>query len=398
MDSPLYMTAGEAAAELGVSLPTLYAYVSRGLIRSEARAGSRSRLYRAEDVRALLRRREPAEDPAGPARSLTFGAPVLESAITLISGDRLYYRGRDAVRLAGDARLETVATLIWNVDADPFSAPAPAVPGGLGGAAGAAAGLQPLERCMMLLPVVAAADAAAYNISAGGVAATGARLLRWLAALAAGGRPSAMPVHQYLADAWQVAEVGAGLIRAALVLCADHELNASTFTVRCVAATGATPYAAVLAGLAALSGPRHGGMTERASALLPDLIDGPDPRSAISARLRRGEDLPGFGHPLYPGGDPRGRALLRMLDDAFPGSDDLARARQAAAAAVELAGKPPTIDFALALLARRLNLPAGAALALFAIGRAVGWLGHAAEQYASGQFIRPRARYTGVHP
>lgn len=389
------MTASEAAAELGVALPTLYAYVSRGMIRSEARAGRRSRLYRAEDVRALAARKmaSPTDGAAGD-RALDWGAPLLESAITLIADGRLYYRGRDAARLAETASLETVAGLVWErAEDDPFALPPPEVPEGLP----PLPGLRPLDRCLAALPIIAAADPAQHNPTPTGIAATGARLVRWIAALSVGGVPDGRPIHRFLAQSWDAPPAADELIRAALVLCIDHELNASTFTVRCVASTGAGPYGAAMAGLAALQGPRHGGLTERVVVALPALLEAADPAAAVADRLRRGDGLPGFGHPLYPDGDPRAEALLAMMRRALPDHPDIAAGLRLAEAAKAVAGQPPTVDFALGLLERTLALPSGSALAIFAIGRTVGWVGHAMEQYRDARLIRPRARYVGAH-
>ena len=395
-----YLTAKEAAAELGIELPTLYAYVSRGLIRSEARSGHRSRLYRVEDVHALARKKAPAESGERASnRALHWGLPVLDSAITLITDDALYYRGRDASRLAADTSLETVAALIWQTgEGDPFAAAAPAIPDGFQHSRESVSGLRPIDRCLALLPILAAADRQAFNKTPDGIAHTGARIMRWMTALISDTPPGDRPTHQTLADAWSLPESGSALLRAAMVLCADHELNVSTFTVRCVASTGATPYGSVMAGLAALAGPRHGGMTERAEALLDTLLSSADPQHTVADLLRRGEDPAGFGHPLYPNGDPRARCLLELMRQAFQGDPVIQSASAIADMIAEQSGRPPTSDFALALMSRRLGLPAGAALALFAIGRTVGWIGHVLEQYASRRLIRPRARYTGVHP
>jgi citrate synthase len=149
----------------------------------------------------------------------------------------------------------------------------------------------------------------------------------------------------------------------------------------------------VIAGMAALQGARHGGESERADAFLGDALQASDPSALIAAHLRRGERLPGFGHPLYPEGDPRAAVLLDMLAaDKWP---HLAEGQRVCEAVAALIAKAPNIDFALGLLRRALALPAGAALALFALGRTMGWIAHAIEQYASERLIRPRARYVG---
>ncbi|MDP6565383.1 MAG: citrate synthase family protein [Alphaproteobacteria bacterium] len=385
-----YLSAREAAAELNVSRATLYAYVSRGLIRSEPAQGTRRRLYRAEDVRALRARKTPgggSEQAA--AAALNHGAPVLDSAITLITDDNLYYRGRDAGRLARASSLENVAGLLWQCgDNDPFAQPPPDV-------GDFHSDLTGIERCQALLPHAAARDLRAYNLDA--VARTGAGLVRLLAAGFAGTAPGTEPAHEQLAAAWGVTGPAASLLRAALVLCADHELNASTFTVRCVASTRATPYAAVGAGLAALQGPRHGGLSARVAALYDEAAAADSAMAAVTARLRRGERLPGFGHPLYPGSDPRYR-LLRELAEEVCEPSELRLSRELAAAVAETTEQWPHLDYAMVMLQRALSLPAEAPMGLFAVGRCAGWIAHAQEQYARPELIRPRARYVGEQP
>jgi citrate synthase len=182
---------------------------------------------------------------------------------------------------------------------------------------------------------------------------------------------------------------------------ADHELNASTFVARCVASTGATPYAVVSAALSALSGRRHGGAAARAEALFHEIGRGDespakDPMAVMAARLARDEGLPGLGHPLYPDGDPRALAIVDAVAAALP--EGGARVAASAVAAMQLTGQYPNVDFALAGAMTALGLPAGAALGIFVVGRTVGWIAHAIEQYQSRVLIRPRARYTGKRP
>jgi citrate synthase len=191
-------------------------------------------------------------------------------------------------------------------------------------------------------------------------------------------------------------EARAGILRRCLVLIADHEFNASTFVARCVASTGATPYAVVSAALSALSGRRHGGASARAEALFAEIARGGDPMVVMAGRLARGEELPGFGQFLYPTGDPRAVAILDAIVQALPKART--QIESAAAAGTRLTRLHPNVDFALAAAAAGLGLPHNAALALFVIGRTVGWIAHAIEQYESGTLIRPRARYTGVRP
>lgn len=388
----IYLTAREAATELNVSRPTLYAYVSRGMIRSEPSENGRNRLYRAEDVRALRSRKTPSQGEETVARqSLNFGTPVMDSAITLIAENRLYYRGRDAVELAKSNRFEQVATMLWLQDeTDPFVEPALDI--------AAPTGLPPLPCAVSLLSIAGERDLKGMNLSNRGVAETGARIARLLTSGFTGLPASDMPIHESLARAWGIDDAGADLIRMALILTADHELNASAFTVRCVASTRATPYSAICAGLSALQGPRHGGQTEQAIAFLHEIAAGPNASDAVMARLKRGEKLPGFGHPLYDEVDPRASAILAAMERNFGSIPALELARDIMTAATEAVGLGPNIDFALATLGHALGLPHGAPFATFAIGRSAGWVAHAQEQYRSQELIRPRARYVGDEP
>ncbi len=188
------------------------------------------------------------------------------------------------------------------------------------------------------------------------------------------------------------------LLGSALVFCADHELPVSTFAARCVASSEATPYAVVLAGLAALGGVKHGGEVELVEAFLREVEAVGDARAAISGRLRRGERIPGFGHSLHTNGDPRAAGLLRLTAEVYPNGQAVALSEAVVGEALRLMGVRPTVDFALVIIARTLGLPPGGATALFALGRTIGWIGHAIEQYEDGSLIRPRARYVGEQP
>jgi citrate synthase len=399
-----YLTAQEAADELGITPATLYAYVSRGLIRSEAAGDNpRARRYHAEDVRRLKARKAARRNPDAAAESaLHLGAPVLESAITLIEGGRLYYRGYDAVELAAQHDPEQVAALIWTGDLDggvPGLMDVYALPPRCRAVRERLNGLSLFEIFQVMLPLAAADDLAAYDLRPTAVMQAGARILRLMVALAAGMQPVDGGLAETLARAWCPDDPGAArLIGASLILCADHELNVSAFTARCAASAGSTPYAAVMAGLAALQGTRHGGHTERVEAFLREAGSPGGVEAAMAGRLRRGERIPGFGHPLYPSGDPRGAALLRWVMEARPAAPVSALAAALVEAGQRLIGEHPTVDTGLVILCRALGLPAGSPLALFATGRTIGWIGHIIEQYTLDRMIRPRARYVGARP
>jgi citrate synthase len=395
-----FLSAAEAAAELGINLPTLYAYVSRGLIRSEAEGKARRRRYLADDIWLLKQRKQHRRDPSKAAQeALHWGMPVLESRLSVIHDGRLYYVGRDVVTLAQTCTIEQVAALLWMGE---IAAPFPdelLVPPEWKTLTQVATGLPPLEALQVFLPVAAAHDPHAYDIRPTAVQRAGARILRLLAAAAVGARPTREPIAQVLQRRWAPKEPAvAALLQAALVLYADNGLNPSSFTARCVASAGSTPYALVAAGLAALQGSKHGGACERAQGMLEEVGEARGAQRAVTARMRRGEAVPGFGHPLYPAGDPRGAFLMQLVAEHRPKSPGVKLALALAAAVHELMNEHPTVDFGVVTLCRALGLPAGAALSLLGVGRIVGWIAHGLEQYQEGREIRPRARYAGDLP
>ena len=390
----------EAARRLGVSAATLYAYVSRGLLRSEGTSGQRERRYRADDVARLKRQRavgRKAESIA--ANALDFGTPVLESSLTLIENGRLYYRGHDAARLARSNSLEQVAQLLWECDDRPFDAHnLPAMSAALRAAWNATATLSTVDRCLILLPAAARWDHPSWVEDRGAMLETAVRILRLLTSAVTMEPASSPPIHEQLASAWQVPADGVPLLRAALVLSADHEFNASTFAARVVASTGAHLYGVVTAGLAAISGPRHGGLTRHVGSLLDALATANDLEAELARHVQEHVHLPGFGHPLYPDGDVRAATLFALLRENLPNSPELAFVERVIAAAGQVARAEPNIDFATVTLERVLGLRRDSALALFLLGRTVGWVAHALEQANSSSLIRPRARYVGPRP
>jgi citrate synthase len=394
-----WLSSGDASKRLGVSRTTLYAYVSRGLVRSTPAPGNaHQRRYAAEDVERLRSRSEQRRDPEKTAeRALHWGVPILESSITLIDSDRLYYRGYDACELARTRGVEEVAALLWtgSFDVDLFTAtPLHVVAGGK-----SAEDLPFVTRAQSMLPIVGARDPLAYDLRPRAVAQTGWRIINLLTSVAVESADLEDSVEETLRKHWIPKMPHAvELLRAALILCADHELNISSFTARCVASAGSSPFAVVVAGLTAIEGAKHGGMSEKVESMLSDLRRLADIRKALADRLRRHEPIHGFGHRLYANGDPRAALLMEMLAKRFNKSPEMVFARNVADAGEELTGEKPTIDFALVALARTLKLERGAALTLFALGRSIGWIGHAIEQYAKDEMIRPRARYVGDGP
>lgn len=378
-----WLTTAEALARLGTKPQTLYANVSRGRLRARPDPEDpRRSLYAAEDVERLAARRggrRSAETVA--AETIRWGDPVLPSAISAIAGGRLYYRGRDAVALAETEALETVAALLWQAEA-----PAREGAGGAPAATPSPAPGAPLLPAFSLLAERAARDLPSHGRGAAVLRREAGGLVAALAGALFGPADGALPLHRRVAGAWGRPRA-AEPVRRALVLLADHELNASTFATRVAVSTGASLAAGLLAGLATLSGPLHGAASAGVQALAESAARH-GAEAAVRACLAEGRSLPAFGHRLYPDGDCRAAALLEGLE-LPPVYTELRAAAEAAT------GEAPNVDFALAALARSFALPAEAPLLLFALARSVGWLAHALEQAETGELIRPRAHYVG---
>lgn len=398
-----YLDGRAAAALLGVKRETLYAYASRGLLRSEPGGGSgRGRRYLREDLDRLKARRDArAGHGAVAAGALRWGEPVLASALTAIDARGPRYRGHLAVELAQTATFEAVAELLWS-GALPDHPPRWEAHG-LGLPARALRELLPAATPP--IPALSLAVAAlALGPREGDDALPIARALALRLAALSGAHPqraAAALRRGRVAEAVLVSfgakptPEAASAVDRALVLSADHELNTSAFAARVAASAGADLFASVAAGLAALSGPRHGGLVDRVEALVAEIGQPAHARAVVRAHARRGHELPGFGHPLYPDGDPRAASLLATATALAPAGPALATVLTLRDAAQAEGGPPPSLDLGLVAVRAALSLPPGAGAALFAVGRVAGWVAHALEQRAAGFLLRPRARYVG---
>ncbi|WFS02349.1 citrate synthase family protein [Rhizobium tumorigenes] len=372
-----WLTAEQALELLGTKQQTLYANVSRGRIRAKPDpAEGRRSLYFRDDVLRLANRqagRRKSETVA--AEAIQWGDPMLPSAVSTVADGRLFYRGRDVVALSENATLEEVAALLWDMrrplssleqnDASKDSATIASALVAL--AARATRDLPSMERSQPALQ----ADAQSVLATVANVLASGS---------------GDHPLHIRLAESWG-RPAAASILRRALVLFADHELNASTFAARVAASTGSSLSAAVLSGLATLTGPLHGGAWQAVRVLVGN-ADELGAHEAVGRYLAQGRKLPAFGHRLYPHGDIRASTLLRHFDLPSPFAD-------LQEAAEEILGERANADFALTALAVAYDLPHDAPMIVFALARTVGWLAHAMEQATGGRLIRPRARYIG---
>ncbi|MBI4477132.1 MAG: citrate synthase [Acidobacteria bacterium] len=189
----------------------------------------------------------------------------------------------------------------------------------------------------------------------------------------------------------------------ALVLHADHELNASTFAARVAAATLTDIYSAIVAGIGTLKGPLHGGANADVMQMLLEIgpdADGQRIEQTIRARLGRKEKIPGFGHRVYHTEDPRATHLRRMSREL--GEQSGQRGWFELSRRIETLVKSekrlnPNVDFYSASTYYSLGIPIELFTPIFAVSRVSGWTAHVLEQYANNRLIRPRADYTGPH-
>ncbi|SNY45641.1 citrate synthase family protein [Paractinoplanes atraurantiacus] len=412
------LTTEQVAERLGVKPATIYAYVSRGLLRSVRNGDGKVSLFARAEVEAFEAKRKGG------------GTPGIQTGLTLISDGRLFYRGHDATELAATASFESVANLLWTGTLE-HTALAPPLDL-LELAVAVTAPLPPAARHTDRLRVIAAAAAAAdplrFDITPAAVVTTGRALLATMVAALpipprtapppttrGGGEITQLPARaqdeaaatsagphpDLAAELWVRLTGGRGtpadheVLNAALVLLADHDIAASTLAARVAASTRAHPYAVVGAGLAALDGPLHGAASGLAHELLTDALSRRAPVEAVAARLRAGETIPGFGHRLYPDGDPRAKVLLGLLGDgpAAICAEEIAEAMR------DRSGVHPNVDLALAALTLDRGMPPDAGETIFAVARTAGWLAHALEEYGDRPSrFRPSGRYAGRTP
>jgi citrate synthase len=331
---------------------------------------------------------------------LRWGEPVLDSAITEIREDGPWYRGRSACAWAREgATFEEVAGHLWQT-------PLRWSWSSLQRAPRLAEGLRPIDAIAIALPQLAIADASRHVATEEATLAAAQRLVPGLVqviALSSAGKSRARRAAgtERLAEALAIAlglrpsKTIVKAIDAALVVSADHELNPSSFAARVAASAGADLHACLSAATATLSGPYHGGQPERIGALLDEIARPERAATVVQSRLRRGDVLPGFGHPLYPGGDPRFEVLFETAQTVGRRRRRLA-VIEALIGATDLAGAPaPNYDMGTTALAAALGLGPESATALFAVGRSAGWVAHVVEQRQAGHLLRPRARYIG---
>jgi citrate synthase len=412
-----WLTAPEAARELGIALPSLYAYVSRGLVESHPTPGAgRGRRYRRTDVERL-RSRAARRKPAGHEGF----AVVIDTRLTLLEpSGHVYYRGWDATHASRIASYERVAQWLWSGidEGEPatWAAPGRSVEVIRDATSRLPDRITSVDRLRVAATVVASTDPMRGDRRPSAVVVTGRSLIAALVdSLPDHGPSIARKPPLRLPDAAARSDSIAArlwpklsdrpprrgelaVLNTALVLWADHELAASTLAARVAASTWADPYLVVQAGLATLGGPLHGAATDSTRSMFVEVVAGRPAYDAVGDRLGSVVGLPGVGHTVYDTVDPRATALLSAIENARPPARAWSSV-QAVREVIRDRGLPPiNVDFAGGAMCLCLGLTDGAGETIFAVARCAGWLAHAIEEYEHRLRFRPRAAYVGDPP
>ncbi|MEU4607125.1 citrate/2-methylcitrate synthase [Kribbella sp. NPDC023972] len=377
-----YLTTAEVARQLKVKPETIYAYVSRGLLTSVRARGRRGSLFAAADVERLA------------SKSVEHSGVVeqIESELTLLQDDELYYRGHSVRELATEWPLESVAHLLWTGDLtkrQPFPAPGDSVQLARSAMSVLPDSARLTDRLRVAVTVLGAADPMRFDLMPRSVVAAAEKLIGVLAA-SLPGPPRTSDTPQSLGkQLWPKLSPHPPrpeLLEAALIMLADHGLAVSTIAARVAASARANLYAVVSAGLGALDGQYHGAAPTLAYEFLQRAQR--DPLQALSDQLRSGEPVPGFGHRIYRERDPRAEVLLELLGD-----HPVVETVQVLAARMP---SFPNSDLAVAAMMHAFEFRADAGDALFALARIIGWTAHALEEYAAPALrFRALGIYTG---
>jgi citrate synthase len=341
---------------------------------------------------------------------------AVESSITAITSEGLFFRGMPLDTLLEHATFEEVAFLLWH-DRRPSTAdlvtlrhayakawvlPPELVPS----ITHLPADADPLWALQASLPFMAHVDPDRH---ATGLDVERQRAIRVLAQVPAvlacrhWGMPVARldpvaPLAPQVLRALGAKPLPVAAANAALILYADHELAASTFAARITAAAGSGLYDGLAAALAVLKGPLHGGATLQVAALLRRLAEARHLPTALNEVLAGRRRIPGFGHTVYRGGDPRAAHFRRLAEHVATGESR--RWIEAALALEERVrdehGLHANVDFYGTAFMHAAGFKDHAMVALFAVARTAGWLAHMLEQYENNRLIRPRAHYTGT--
>jgi citrate synthase len=401
LDTSQWITAEEAANRLRVKRETIYAYVSRGRLASRRSDDGRGRVLDPADVDRLAFR----------SRSARKSAPEgIESAITLIQDGSVFYRGRPAAELATSWTFERVADHLWGAGSQPTQAwepssavvdiyqrvaavlPSTALPVDMLRIAGACmAAFDPPEPA--LTPQILVATTKRFI----------ATVLHAVPALSeledipkGGPRLAALLWSRLNPRPPSANELS--MLNSAMIMLADHDVARSTVSIRIAARAGLDAGGLIRLGMDSEGGPVKGVASLAIESFLHNLTSSDAVDVALMRRLKQGEPVPGFGHPVYPDHDPRADLILDWLRRAAQDRARLATVDEVIRNQLSRGLQPPNAGFALAAMTYVTGMVPGAGETIFVMSRSAGWIAHAIEVLELGPLERGHSTYTGSVP
>lgn len=392
-----WITPDEAAAILGVKRETVYAYVSRGRLTSRRADQGNGTVLDGDEVARLADRGKTTRRVSQDGN---------QSSICLVQGGRPYYRGRDVEKLAMERSIEEVAALLWDVAAEPWEAVPETVDQCRRVVAGMPSHTLPIDLLRMHEASIAAFDPPEPDPSPEVFAARARRVLASMIAAmpetsdvfgGSGISPIAALLWSRLSSV-EATPTRVAMLNAALVMLADHDLARSTVAVRCAARTGVDVGCIIRLGLDAGAGIVKGAAALAIESFLRGLGSGESVEGALTQRVRRGEPIPGFGHAVYPDGDPRARVILDLLRSEPVDPERMATVARILEVQARKGLPGPNAGFALAALSYTTHMIPGAGEAIFVVARSVGLVAHALEVGVDSLAHRRHSTYVGLPP
>lgn len=393
----LYVSAEDAAKRLGVSIASFYSYVSRRGIRSEPVFGTKRRVYWLPDVERL-RPTDGAAADGDVSASEPYG---VRTTITLNTDVGHFYRGSSAIELSRTATVEEVASLLWQISPDSLFSDVPLPT--LANWSRMKSGISHLsasDRAAIHFILLEQNDIGAFDLSRTTFARTAIRVVREFAAEIVSAKYAAKePLHAFIAKSLGASAAWGDVVRRLLVLSADHGVTPSAWAVRVLASAGVTPYRVAIAGMAASNG--RGlpySQLNGLSRLLDEMMRAKDPTSVLFARIKEGEEPPGFGSGIYPNGqDPRSSELIDVLRANFNDDPNVRKFLKLKDVIEADLGKSPDFALVSVFICRALGLqPEDCILAR--VGRMIGWMAHALEAAEQTTLGPAKQFYAGVLP
>ena len=410
-----YASAHEAMQILGVRAQTLYAYVSRGWIRSLAQKGLKQRLYLRDDIlRVSIRSSARAGHGAAAASAMNWGAPIFPTSVTEITPQGPCYRGHLAADLVrSGASFEAVAELLWthqlSLDGSvwPVRKPLTSLNRVM-----QAVGLLDMRGNLLesfasiVLMLGVHRGSVVGRLSQGDTLLAARQIMQTLVACCGFVGPAGQYVSMRQGDSMVQGLMRAlslapsidnsEALRMILILMADHELPPGTLSARVVASSGGTLHSCIAAACCATSGVEVGRVYERVESFLGHQKSKTVLVNRARALIAQGQSVPGFEHPLYPHGDPRAQQMLDLARQRMADQPDIRSIFRFIDDLGQTNGLQPRQELALVVLTRAMKLPPQMPVILFSLSRIAGWVAHVLEQRAAGTLLRPRAKFVNA--